>query len=123
MLPAPAQYQYLWDIGSGNVSAGTTLRTFGRLACYDYTLSEAELTAHHSAVQHKLRVNTKFVEPFSARVGSYYMALGELESVDNSHLLCARLLTCIEGVDLSLLQSGIDEQRKYFAERVPQDNT
>ncbi|XP_040185914.1 CST complex subunit TEN1 isoform X3 [Rana temporaria] len=52
------------------------------LSSYDFTQSEAVLTAQHSAAQHKLHVNTKFVEPFSPRLGSYYMALGELESGD-----------------------------------------
>ncbi|XP_018427962.1 PREDICTED: CST complex subunit TEN1 isoform X1 [Nanorana parkeri] len=118
MLPPPAEYQYLWDISSGKVPSGSTVRTFGRLNCYDFTQSEAVLTAHHSTGQHKLQVNTRFVEPFSPRLGSHYMALGELESGDDTHVvLCARLLTCIEGADVSLLQNAIEEQRKYFLER------
>ncbi|XP_075701751.1 CST complex subunit TEN1 [Rhinoderma darwinii] len=117
MLPAPAQHRYLWEIRSGDVPIGSTVRTFGRLSSYDSARSEAVLTAHHSAVQHKLRLNTRFVEPFSAQLGSYYQALGELDSVDEAHLvLCARLLTCIEGVDLSLLQNAVEEQRRYFHE-------
>ncbi|XP_040294704.1 CST complex subunit TEN1 [Bufo bufo] len=118
MLPAPAQYHYLWEISSGNVPAGSTVRTFGRLGSYDSARSEALLTAHHSAAHHKLRLNTRFVEPFSAQLGSYYLALGELDSVDEGPLvLCARLLTCMEGVDLSLLQYGVEEQRRYFHDR------
>lgn len=118
MLPAPADYQYLWEIVSGKVPSGSTVRTYGRLSSYDFTQSKAVLAAQHSAAQHKLHVNTNFVEPFSPRLGSYYMALGELESGNDTHLvLCARLLNCIEGVDLSLLQNGIEEQRKYFLER------
>ncbi|XP_066443578.1 CST complex subunit TEN1 [Eleutherodactylus coqui] len=118
MLPAPAQYQYLWEISSGDVPAGSTVRTFGRLSSYDSARSEALLTAHHSAAQHKLRLNTRFVEPFHAQLGSYYLALGELDSVNEASLvLCARLLSCIEGVDLSLLQNAVEEQRRYFHER------
>ncbi|XP_069809768.1 CST complex subunit TEN1 isoform X2 [Dendropsophus ebraccatus] len=88
------------------------------LISYDSARSEALLSAHHSAAQHKLCLNTRFVEPFSAQLGSYYLAVGELDSVDETHLvLHARLLTCIEGVDLSLLQNAVEEQRRYFQER------
>ncbi|XP_063816637.1 CST complex subunit TEN1 [Pseudophryne corroboree] len=118
MLPMHAEYHYLWEISTGKVMAGSTVRTFGRLSCYDSAQSEATLTAQHSAVQHKLQLNTRFVEPFSARLGSYYLALGELDTVDDAHLvLCARLLTCIEGVDVSLLQRAVEEQIKYLRER------
>ncbi|KAG8565688.1 hypothetical protein GDO81_012945, partial [Engystomops pustulosus] len=116
--PAPAQYHYLWEISSGDVPAGSTVRTFGRLSSYDSARSEAMLAAHHSAAQHKLRLNTRFVEPFSPQLGSYYLVLGELETVDETdHVLCPRLLTCIEGVDLSLLQNAVEEQRRYFHDR------
>ncbi|XP_075033904.1 CST complex subunit TEN1 [Mixophyes fleayi] len=118
MLPAPAEYHYLWEITSEKMSVGSTVRTFGRLSCYDSAQSSAMLTAQHSAAQHKLQINTRFVEPFSARLGSYYLALGELDTVNDVHpVLCARLLTCIEGADLSLLQNAVEEQRKYLQER------
>lgn len=125
MLPAPAQYHYVWEISSGDVPVGSTVRTFGRLSSYDSARSEALLTAHHSAAQYTLRLNTRFVEPFSAQLGSYYLALGELDSgeLDEAQLvLCPRLLTCIEGVDLSLLQNAVEEQRRYFRERAAQTN-
>ncbi|XP_077107918.1 CST complex subunit TEN1 isoform X2 [Ranitomeya variabilis] len=125
MLPAPALYHYVWEISSGDVAAGSTVRTFGRLSSYDSARSEAVLTAHHSAAQHKLHLNTQFVEPFSAQLGSYYLALGELDTMNEVHpVLCPRLLTCIEGVDLSLLQNAVEEQRRYFHERAEtQTNT
>ncbi|XP_018427963.1 PREDICTED: CST complex subunit TEN1 isoform X2 [Nanorana parkeri] len=93
MLPPPAEYQYLWDISSGKVPSGSTVRTFGRLNCYDFTQSEAVLTAHHSTGQHKLQVNTRFVEPFSPRLGSHYMALGELESGDECNRRTEKILS------------------------------
>ncbi|KAM3920783.1 CST complex subunit TEN1 isoform 1-T2 [Leptodactylus fuscus] len=118
ILPAPAQFHYLWEVSSGDVPVGSTVRTFGRLSSYDPARSEAVLSAHHSVAQHKLCLNTQFVEPFPAQLGSYYLALGELDSSDEAPLvLCARLLTCIEGVDLSLLQNAVEEQRRYFEQR------
>ncbi|KAM8945867.1 CST complex subunit TEN1 [Pelodytes ibericus] len=116
MLPAPAEYHYLWEISSGIVSGGATVRTFGRLCSYDMAQSEATLTAQHASIQHQLQVRTTFVEPFSARLGSYYLVLGELEG-DTVPVMCARLLTCVDGADLSLLQQAVDEQRIYLQGR------
>ncbi|XP_063281482.1 CST complex subunit TEN1 [Pelobates fuscus] len=116
MLPAAAEYKYLWEISSGKVSGGATVRTFGRLNSYDMANSEAILAVQHASTQHQLQVRTTLVEPFSAHLGSYYMALGELES-DASPILCARLLVCIDGADLSLLQQAVEEQRSYLQGR------
>ncbi|KAM4664619.1 CST complex subunit TEN1 isoform 1-T3 [Discoglossus pictus] len=118
MLPAAAQYHYLWEISAGGVPSGAAVRTFGRLSCYDLAQSEATLTTQHSSSVHQLRVSTRFVEPFPARVGSYYLALGELEKENGDMpLLRVRLMTCIDGADLSLLQQAIEVQRQYLRER------
>ncbi|XP_075438911.1 CST complex subunit TEN1 [Ascaphus truei] len=118
MLPAPAEHHFLWEISAGAVPDGATVRTFGRLSCYDLAQSEATLAAHHASGQHQLRVSTRFVEPFPARVGSHYLALGELDKPNGGlPLLRARLLTCIDGADLSLLQHAVEEQRRYLRER------
>uniref|UniRef100_A0A8C5WM95 CST complex subunit TEN1 n=1 Tax=Leptobrachium leishanense TaxID=445787 RepID=A0A8C5WM95_9ANUR len=121
MLPAAAVYQFLWEICSGEVPGGTTVRTFGRLSTYDMAESEATLTLQHASAQHHLRVRTTFVEPFSAALGSYYMALGELEC-DADPVLCARLLVCIDGADLALFQQAVEEQRRYLQGRSQADN-
>uniref|UniRef100_A0A8D0GSJ5 CST complex subunit TEN1 n=1 Tax=Sphenodon punctatus TaxID=8508 RepID=A0A8D0GSJ5_SPHPU len=111
MLPAPGVYYFPWEVNS--VSEGKTLRTFGRLHSYDLVRSEAVLTALRSSVQHRLRVCTAFVEPFQAQLGSLYVALGETEGP----VIKARVLTCVEGMNLPLLEKAIQEQRKYFQER------
>ncbi|XP_053308873.1 CST complex subunit TEN1 [Spea bombifrons] len=116
MLPSAAQYHFLWEIGSGKVPIGATVRTFGRLSAYDLARSEATITAQHACVQHQLQVRTSFVEPFSAQLGSYYLVLGELEG-DSAPVLCPRLMICVEGADLSLLQQAVEEQRRYIQGR------
>lgn len=50
-----------------------------RLSCYDLARSEAILCAQHSEAQHRVRVDTRLVEPFEAQLGSLYMVLGEAE--------------------------------------------
>ncbi|KAM4692041.1 CST complex subunit TEN1 [Rhinophrynus dorsalis] len=117
MLPAASAYHYLWEICTENVPSGSTVRTFGRLSSYDLAQSKATLTAQYASTQHKLWVRTRFVEPFHASLGSYYLALGELEEEGGLPLLCVRLMTCIDGVDLSLLQQAVEEQRKYLQGR------
>ncbi|KAH1182966.1 CST complex subunit TEN1 [Mauremys mutica] len=118
MLPSPGVYYFPWEINSGSVADGETLRTFGRLHCYDMVQSEAILTALHSSVQHQVCVCTKFVEPFQAQLGSLYVALGEIEQRDGERpVLKARVLMCVEGMNLPLLEQAIQEQRRYFQER------
>ncbi|KAE8576964.1 hypothetical protein XENTR_v10004384 [Xenopus tropicalis] len=114
MLPAASAFYYVWEISTGQVPIGTTVRTFGRLSRYDLAQSLATITAQHASAQHGLRVSTRFVEPFSATVGSHYLALGELEEDGGVPVLCVRVMTCIDGTNLSLLQLAMEEQRKYF---------
>ncbi|KAF4797345.1 CST complex subunit TEN1 [Turdus rufiventris] len=92
------------------------------LCCYDLAQSEAVLTTQHNSAQYKVCVDTKFVEPFQAQVGSFYMVLGEVEHREetSSPVVKARILTCVEGVNVPLLEQAIQEQRKYFNERQEQ---
>ncbi|XP_053145387.1 CST complex subunit TEN1 [Hemicordylus capensis] len=118
MLPAAAVYYFLWEVNTKSVPEGKTLRTFGRLQSYDMVSSQAVLTAHHSSVQHCICVCTKFVEPFQAQLGSLYIVLGEAEYRNGKEIvLKARVFTCVEGLNLQLLEKAIEEQRKYFQER------
>ncbi|NXF12164.1 TEN1L protein, partial [Smithornis capensis] len=118
MLPRAAVYYFPWEINS-SVPEGEALRTFGRLCYYNLARSEAILTAQHSSAQYQVCVDTKFVEPFQAQLGSFYMVLGEAEHREETSrpVVKARILTCMEGINVSLLEQAIQEQRKYFKER------
>ncbi|CAO2646140.1 CST complex subunit TEN1 [Lemmus lemmus] len=116
MLPRPGIYYFPWEVSDGQVPDGSTLRTFGRLLCYDMTRSLVTLTAQQRSDQCQLRICTKLVEPFEPRVGFLYMVLGELEHEEGS-VVKARLLTCVEGMDLSLLEKAILEQRLYLQKK------
>lgn len=118
MLPKPGIYYFPWEVSAGQVPDGDTLRTFGRLYSYDMTKSRVTLMAQHRSDQHPILVCTKLVEPFQAQVGSLYMVLGELEhQKDGDCVVKARVLTCVEGMNLPLLEQAIREQRLYQRER------
>ncbi|XP_032945524.1 CST complex subunit TEN1 [Rhinolophus ferrumequinum] len=118
MLPKPAIYYFPWEVSTSQVPDGGALRTFGRLCVYDMTQSRVTLMAQHGSDQHQIVVCTKLVEPFEAQVGSLYVVLGELEhQKDGGSVVKARVLTCVEGVNLPLLEQAIKEQRMYQRER------
>ncbi|KAI4533885.1 hypothetical protein R6Z07F_011195 [Ovis aries] len=118
MLPKPGIYFFPWEVSAGQVPDGDTLRTFGRLCSYDMTRSQVTLMAQLRSDQHPILVCTKLVEPFQAQLGSLYIVLGELEhQKDGSCVVKARVLTCVEGMNLPLLEQAIREQRLYQQER------
>ncbi|XP_074703765.1 CST complex subunit TEN1 isoform X4 [Strix aluco] len=117
MLPSAGVYYFPWEINS-SVPEGEALRTFGRLCCYDLVRSKAVLTAQHSSAQYRVCVDTKFVEPFQAQLGSCYIVLGEAEHREGEGLVVkARIFTGVEGMNVPLLEQAVQEQRKYFNER------
>uniref|UniRef100_A0A8D2JSC8 CST complex subunit TEN1 n=1 Tax=Sciurus vulgaris TaxID=55149 RepID=A0A8D2JSC8_SCIVU len=122
MLPKPGIYYFPWEVSAGQVPDGGTLRTFGRLCLYDVTQSRVTLRARHGSDQHQVLVCTKLVEPFQAQVGSLYVVLGELQrEEDVGSVVKARVLTCVEGMNLPLLERAIQEQRLYQRERGSQE--
>ncbi|XP_019499901.1 PREDICTED: CST complex subunit TEN1 [Hipposideros armiger] len=117
MLPKPGIYYFPWEVSTGQVPDGDALRTFGRLCLYDMTQSQVTLTAQHGSDQHQIIISTKWVEPFEAQVGSLYVVLGDLEhQKGGGSVVKARVLTCVEGVNLPLLEQAIQEQRMYQRE-------
>ncbi|XP_046899973.1 CST complex subunit TEN1 [Hypomesus transpacificus] len=118
MLPAAAIFRFPWEIQSGAVKEGDSVRTFGRLVCYQPEESKATLSAQHGSKQHHLVVQTTFVEPFDSIIGAQYIVLGEIENAEDGVVMVrARVLNCVDGVNLALLQRAIDVQRTYFTER------
>ncbi|XP_029937398.1 CST complex subunit TEN1 [Myripristis murdjan] len=118
MLPAAAVFYFPWEINSGVAREGESVRTFGRLTCYQPEESRATLSAQHASAQHQVAVQTMFVEPFDPVIGAQYTVLGEVENVEGVGLMVrARVLNCVDGVNLALLQKAINEQRSFFKER------
>ncbi|XP_077426160.1 CST complex subunit TEN1 isoform X1 [Vanacampus margaritifer] len=118
MLPATAVYYFPWEVKSGALQDGESVRTFGRLTRYEPDKSQASLTTQHVSKDYHVIVNTSFVEPFNPIIGAQYVVLGEIETVEGVDMrVCARVLNCVDGVNISLLQKAINEQRSFFKER------
>ncbi|XP_025855581.1 cyclin-dependent kinase 3 isoform X4 [Vulpes vulpes] len=79
------------------------------------TQSRMTLRAQHGSDEHQILVCTKLVEPFQAQVDSLYLVLGELEHQDGGSVVKARVLTCVEGMNLPLLEQAVREQRSSAA--------
>ncbi|XP_006787563.1 CST complex subunit TEN1 [Neolamprologus brichardi] len=118
MLPLAAVFHFPWEINSGSVEEGQSVRTFGRLVCYQPEESRATLSAQHASKEHRVVVHTLFVEPFNPIIGAQYIVLGEIENDERvGAMVRARVLNCVDGVNIALLEKAITEQRNFFTER------
>ncbi|XP_005934549.1 CST complex subunit TEN1 isoform X1 [Maylandia zebra] len=118
MLPLAAVFHFPWEINSGSVEEGQSVRTFGRLVCYQPEESRATLSAQHASKEHRVVVHTLFVEPFNPIIGAQYTVLGEIENDERvGAMVRARVLNCVDGVNIALLEKAITEQRNFFTER------
>ncbi|KAF6718903.1 CST complex subunit TEN1 [Oryzias melastigma] len=120
MLPPTAVFYFPWEVKS--LGEGKSVRTFGRLSCYEADESRASLSCHHASKEHKVFVHTLFVEPFNPIIGAQYLVLGETESYEGFGVMIrARVLNCVDGVNIALLQKAIEGQRSFFRERERKD--
>ncbi|XP_038133969.1 CST complex subunit TEN1 [Cyprinodon tularosa] len=116
MLPPAAVFRLPWEVNS--LKEGESVRTFGRLVCYQPDESRATLSAQHASKEHLVFVHTQFVEPFNPIIGAQYLVLGETENSEGVGVTVrARVLNCVDGVNIALLQRAVAEQRSFFAER------
>nr|XP_061779090.1 CST complex subunit TEN1-like [Nerophis lumbriciformis]XP_061779091.1 CST complex subunit TEN1-like [Nerophis lumbriciformis]XP_061779092.1 CST complex subunit TEN1-like [Nerophis lumbriciformis]XP_061779093.1 CST complex subunit TEN1-like [Nerophis lumbriciformis] len=123
MLPAVAAYYLPWELQCAGVQEGESVRTFGRLTCYKQDKSTATLTAQHASKDHHVVINTSLVEPFHPIIGAQYLVVGETETAAGVDMMVrARVLNCVDGVNIPLLQKAIMEQRSFFKEREGQQN-
>ncbi|XP_061889146.1 CST complex subunit TEN1 isoform X2 [Entelurus aequoreus] len=122
MLPAVAAYYLPWELQCA-VQEGESVRTFGRLTCYEQDKSTATLTAQHASKDHHVVINTSLVEPFHPIIGAQYLVVGETETAAGVDMMVrARVLNCVDGVNIPRLQKAILEQRSFFKEREGQQN-
>ncbi|XP_030638495.1 CST complex subunit TEN1 [Chanos chanos] len=120
MLPAPAVFHFPWELHPNAVEDGASVRTFGRLTYYRPEESVAILTSQHASVQYQVSVRTGFVEPFHSILGAQYLVLGEIEKAEGESAVTvrARILNCVDGVDLAVLHRAITEQRNFLERRL-----
>ncbi|CAB1344902.1 unnamed protein product [Coregonus sp. 'balchen'] len=92
----------------------------GQTHSYQPEESKATLSAQNAATQHQVVVQTTFVEPFEPIIGAQYLVVGEIENSEGGDgvMVRARVLNCVDGLNLALLQRAVNEQRSYFRERM-----
>lgn len=92
---------------------GQSVSVVGRLTMHEVSECTAKLA--DPSTKSDMLINTTLIEPFEARVGSLFHLIGEIESSnDDRVVLKARVVRCVDGLDLALYKKAIEGQRKYF---------
>lgn len=67
----------------------------------------------------ELVINTSLIEPFEARFGSLFQMIGELETGYQGYdlVMKARVVRCVDGLDISLYKKAVQCQRNYLEKR------
>lgn len=95
---------------------GHSVNVIGRLTVHEVSNCLAKLADPQS--KSELCVDTSLIEPFDARFGSLFNMIGELEDGNqNEIVLRARVVRCVDGLDLSLYRKAIESQRRYLENR------
>lgn len=95
---------------------GQAVCVTGRLKEHDVINCLAKLTDPQTKAD--LHVNTVLIEPFDARFGSLFQMIGELENRgSNSVVLKARVVRCVDGIDMILYRKALEYQRNYLEKR------
>ena len=69
-----------------------------------------------------LSIDTEYLTPFSHRLQSLYMFIGELHFYGEDVVLKARVASCVDGLDLKLYRQVIEQRRKHEASLEIQSN-
>ncbi|XP_077985499.1 CST complex subunit TEN1-like [Glandiceps talaboti] len=98
---------------------GKAVRVMGRLKSHNYVKCHAVLSALDRNTNLTLDIDTKLVEPFNSKIGSVFQFIGELDYLCEGFtvIIQARVVRCVDGVDVTLYYRALDLQRKYLQER------
>ena len=85
-----------------------------RLDQHDFQNCRAVLTDPQTGCS--VNINTSLIEPFE-EVGSIFQLIGEMSCSNEDLTLNARLIRCVDGMDLVLYKKALELQRQYFKDR------
>lgn len=95
----------------------------GNSVCVTGRLTEHEVSACIAKLldpqdKSELSIDTSLIEPFEARSGSLFQMIGELEPGRHGDIvLKARVVRCVDGLDMPLYRKAIECQRTYLEKR------
>ncbi|XP_071094994.1 uncharacterized protein [Haliotis cracherodii] len=95
---------------------GKSARIVGRLEEHNIHTCTAQVVDSNN--RRPLTIDTRLVEPFSAKIGSLFQFIGELDCASNTNVtLKARVVRCVDGLDMKMYQKALVAQRQYLASR------
>ncbi|XP_041373570.1 CST complex subunit TEN1-like [Gigantopelta aegis] len=96
---------------------GKSIRVTGRLQTHNVHDSTVMVTDPKSTKS--LIVDTSLIEPFCAKLGSLFQFIGEVDclSEDCDMKLTARVVRCVDGLDLVMYEKALAVQRQYLEQR------
>lgn len=111
---------------------GKSVNVTGRLSEHDIDDCIAKLVDPQT--KKELTIDTSLIEPFGARLGSLFQMIGELETigsgdfrtsgsgdfrtkVGNCVVLKARVVRCVDGMDLALYRKALQLQREFLSKK------
>ncbi|XP_033641200.1 CST complex subunit TEN1-like [Asterias rubens] len=123
-LPESAEIMKLQEvIDSASQLTGKAVRLIAKLDTYDCVKQRATLCSIDRQHNQRFLLDTRFIEPFHARPGSVFQFIGELDSASSNHqpILRARVVRCVDGMDVAMYNKALDAQRKFFKSRETND--
>lgn len=96
---------------------GKSVRITGKLEEHDAEACMARLVDPQSGKH--LIVKTILIEPFAAKRGSLFQMIGELDCLNNRNeiVLKARVVRCVDGLDMTMYRKALQAQREYLHSR------
>ncbi|KAK7477513.1 hypothetical protein BaRGS_00031198 [Batillaria attramentaria] len=119
-LPAFGEQVLVHELQICSDWVGRSISVTGRLDEHDVETCQATLV--DPKTQKQLQVDTSLVEPFPAKVGSLFQLIGEV--MDNRDkdgaglVLQARVVRCVDGLDLVMYERALSSQREFMRNRV-----
>lgn len=86
-----------------------------RLESHDFTVCIATLVDPQTGAA--VNINTQLIEPFEAKIGSLFQVLGDCSFDGTTCTLKARVIRCVDGMDIVLYKKTLQAQREYFKTR------
>ena len=115
-MAASGQILRLEELSSNAaLHAGASVRVLGKLTGFDAAASEATL----EDAGWPLKVDTSLLGQPALRIGGLFSFIGETETRHDGLRLRARVVRCVDGIDLGLFDRALQLRRQFLQEEEP----